>query len=218
MPGRPAHLNLPPSYPTGTYGARAEAAFKDAVRLGGGTLVATGTYDRGNTSIVSAAQRIRAAGGFDTLLIADGARLSAQAAAAAKPAGAASPRLLGTELWSGESSVASNAAMRGALFSTISDARFNQFSGSYKSRFGSAPHRIATLGYDAVLLTLRVARDWKPGRPFPTDRMRDPGGFLGLDGPFRFLANGSVERAMEVRQVGKGAISVVSPAPTKFEE
>jgi ABC-type branched-subunit amino acid transport system substrate-binding protein len=204
--------------PSGTYGARAEAAFKNAVRHGGGTVITTGSYDRGNTSIVSAAQRVRSTGGFDTLLIADGARLSAQAAAAARPAGATSPRLLGTELWSGESSVAANAAMRGALFATISDGRFNQFSSSYKTRFGGAPHRIATLGYDAVLLTLRIARDWRPGRSFPTDRMRDPGGFLGLDGPFRFLANGSVERAMEVRQVGRGAISVVSPAPAKFEE
>lgn len=204
--------------PTGTYGARAEAAFRDAVRRGNGTVVSTENYDRGNTSIVSAAQRLRAAGGYDTLLIADGARLSAQAASAARPSGATSPRLLGTELWSGESSVASNAAMRGAIFSTISDNRFNQFSSSYQSRFGGSPHRIATLGYDAVLLTLRIARDWQPGRSFPVQRMRDPGGFLGLDGPFRFHANGSVERAMEVRQVGRGAISVVSPAPAKFDE
>jgi len=204
--------------PNGTYGARAEAAFRSAVRANGGTVTGTGSYDRGNTSIVSAAQRLRTSGGFDTLLIADGARLSAQAAGAVRPDGATSPRLLGTELWSGESSVANNAAMRGAIFATVSDARFGQFTNSYKSRFGSNPHRIATLGYDAVLLALRIARDWRPGQPFPLQRMRDRGGFLGLDGPFRFLADGSVERAMEVRQVGRGSISVVSPAPSAFQD
>ena len=46
--------------------------------------------------------------------------------------------------------------------------------------------------------------------------MLDPGGFLGLDGPFRFRRDGVAERAMEVRQVGNGAVSVVDPAPTKF--
>jgi len=204
--------------PNGDYGARADAAFKAAVRNSGGTLVASSNYDRGNTSIVSAAQRLRASGGFDTLLIADGARLSAMAAGAARARGATSPRLLGTELWGGESSIAGNAAMRGAMFATVSDSRFGQFSSSYKSRFGGTPHRIATLGYDAVLLTLRIARDWKPGRAFPTEKMRDKGGFLGLDGPFRFLANGSVERAMEVREVGRSAIDVVSAAPSRFDD
>ena len=202
--------------PNGTYGARAEAAFKNSVRANGGTVVAGETYDRGNTSIVSAAQRLRAAGGFDTLLIADAARLSIQAANAVRGKTGSTLRLLGTELWSGESGIASSPAMHGALFATVSDSRFGQFSTSYKTRFGVSPHRIATLGYDAVLLTLRVARDWKPGRPFPTDRMRDDVGFLGLDGAFRFRPTGVVERAMEVREVGKGGINVVSPAPTRF--
>ena len=67
-----------------------------------------------------------------------------------------------------------------------------------------------------MLLTLRVARDWRPGATFPTSAMLDPGGFLGLDGPFRFRRDGVAERAMEVRQVGNGAVSVVDPAPTKF--
>lgn len=202
--------------PNGEYGTRAEAAYRSAIAAHGGTLVARENYDRGNTSIVSAAQRLRSAGGFDTLLIAEGPRLSIQAAGAVRPANSTSPLLLGTELWGGESSVASSAALRGALFSTISDARFGQFSDSYRNRFGSSPHRIATLGYDAVLLTLRVARDWRVGRDFPTARMRDDGGFLGLDGPFRFRANGVVERAMEVRQVNRNSVDVIAPAPDRF--
>ena len=41
-------------------------------------------------------------------------------------------------------------------------------------------------------------------------------GFLGLDGPFRFLNSGVGERAMEVRQVGNGTVTVVDPAPARF--
>ncbi len=56
-----------------------------------------------------------------------------------------------------------------------------------------------------MLLTLRVARDWQPGRAFPTGQLLAvPGGFLGIDGPFRFGGTGVAERAMEVRQVGNG--------------
>ncbi|WP_347303960.1 penicillin-binding protein activator [Croceibacterium sp. TMG7-5b_MA50] len=202
--------------PQGEYGDRTAAAMASAVAAGGGTLVASERYDRGNTSIVSAAGRLRAAGGYDAVLIADGARLSALAAGALVRGGGDRPNLLGTELWSGEEAVANATAMNGAWFSAVSDDRFRQFVTSYRARFGDAPPRIATLGYDAVLLTLRVARDWQVGQPFPVASLRAPDGFLGLDGPFRFGQDGVGERAMEVRQVGNGTITVVSPAPAKF--
>ena len=202
--------------PNGEYGQRAVEALRRAADRHGAALVTTESYDRGNTSIVSAAERLKARGGFDTVLIADGARLAAMAAGALKDEGEALPSIIGPELWSGETTLARASAMRGAWFSAVSDARYRQFVTSYEQRFGTQPYRIATLGYDAVLLALRVARDWEPGRNFPTGRMLDRGGFLGLDGPFRFTSDGLGDRAMEVRQVGNGAISIVNPAPTAF--
>jgi ABC-type branched-subunit amino acid transport system substrate-binding protein len=201
--------------PNGDYGQRAAAALSQAVAGVGGTLVATERYDRGNTSIVSAAERIKARGPIDAVLVAEGARLSTMAASTLKEGGT-QVHILGTELWSGESSLASSAAMRGAWFSAVSDNRYRQFVTSYQSRFGEEPYRIATLGYDSVLLALRIAREWQPGRNFPTGRMLAEDGFLGLDGPFRFRSTGVGERAMEVRQIGNGSVSVVDPAPTRF--
>ena len=201
--------------PNGDYGRRAADALSQAVAGVGGTLVATERYDRGNTSIVSAAERLKTRDGIDAVLIAEGARLATLAARALRD-GDAQLFILGTELWSGEASLAEAPAMRGAWFSAVSDARYRQFVTSYESRFGEQPYRVATLGYDAVLLALRIARDWQPGRDFPAGRMLANDGFLGLDGPFRFRSTGVGERAMEVRQVGNGTITVVDPAPTRF--
>ena len=202
--------------PEGEYGDRAAKALGDRVTAGGGVMVDVEKYPRGASTIVSAATRLKAKGGFDTVLIADGSRLSAIGAAQLKKAGAALPHLLGTELWSGEEDVAKAAALRGAWFSAVSDSRWSRFAASYKSRFGAQPYRIATLGYDAVLLTLRAAHDWTPGRNFPINELSDPGGFLGVDGAFRFGPDGVAQRAMEVRQVGAGTVTVVSPAPSGF--
>lgn len=199
--------------PSGEYGQRAEAALKAAVARHGGRYAGAESYARGNTSIVSAAQRLKSRGGYDSVLIADGARLAAQGAAQLK---APNVRILGTELWSGEASIARTPALSGAVFSAVSDGRYQRFSESYRARFGGAPHRIATLGYDAVLLTLRIARDWRPSRAFPVDKLRDAGGFLGIDGAFRFGRDGVVERAMEVREVRGGVVTVIDPAPAKF--
>ena len=81
---------------------------------------------------------------------------------------------------------------------------FNQFRTRYRARYGANPFRLASLGYDAVLLAVRVAADWPVGRAFPERALRDPGGFAGVDGAFRFGRDGVAERALEVREVDRG--------------
>lgn len=204
--------------PKGEYGARAAAAFSAALKVHGDSLVASDSYDRTNTSIVSAAQRLKAKGGFDAVLIADSARLAALAAPRIKATGALAPRILGLDLWSGEAALNTTPSLRGAWFAALPDLRYRQFADSYKTRFGAAPFRQATLGYDSALLSVRIAREWKPGAPFPTARLLDTGGFLGLDGPFRFTADGQGQRALEVREVRAGGVTIVSPAPERFAD
>lgn len=202
--------------PAGDYGTRAVSALENALRDYGGSLTARESYARGNTSIVSAAARLRAAGGYDTVLIADSARLGIDAAGELNKSSRNRTRIIGTELWSGEAALAKSAALNGALFAAVSDQRFARFAESYASRFGSQPYRVATLGYDAVLLSLRVARDWKVGTPFPKNELFDKGGFLGVDGAFRFSRSGVVERALEVREIRGGEVTPVDPAPAGF--
>jgi hypothetical protein len=48
--------------------------------------------------------------------------------------------------------------------------------------------------------------------------MLDRGGFLGLDGAFRFGANGVIDRALEVREVRASGVTVVSAAPARFAD
>jgi hypothetical protein len=141
-------------------------------------------------------RRLLAKAPVDALLIADGARIALQAAPAAGGHACSAPNC-------GRAMPGSRAAPpRGAWFATVSDARFGQFEQSYRRRYGASPSRIATLGYDSVLLTLNVGRTWKPGTIFPTAKLYDRDGFIGLDGVFRFNQFGVAERAMEVREVG----------------
>ncbi|WP_369801383.1 penicillin-binding protein activator [Novosphingobium sp. Fuku2-ISO-50] len=198
--------------PTGVYGQRVAAALSGAARTANVRVTDIETYERTNTSVGSAVRRVKAKGQVDAILIADGARIAAFAAPFAN-----GMRLLGTELWAGEGTVARSASLRGSWFAAISDKRFGQFETSYRNRFAANPPRIATLGYDSVLLTLNVARDWKAGTIFPTGRLYDPQGFIGLDGVFRFNEFGIAERAMEVREVGAGTFTTVSPAPAHFQ-
>lgn len=201
--------------PEGDYGDRALAAVVRATGAGGGTLVGQERFDRSNRSVVSAVSRLEAGPAYDALIVADGARFAVLAVEALRANGTRLPQIIGTELWSGDAA-ANVAELRGARFASVSDARFGQFAQSYETRFGERPNRIATLGYDSVLLTLRIARDWQPGSAFPIGRLIEDGGFLGLDGPFRFRSNGLGERALEVREIGNGTVSITDAAPSRF--
>lgn len=200
--------------PTGLYGERASTAFLRAVEGAGGKVTALETYNRGPAAMNAAIARL-ARSPFQAVLIAD----SASGAVAAVPGiRRASPqaRVLGPELWNSDSGIGGMTALNGAWFASVSDTLYRTYANKYRARFGSGPYRLSTLGYDAVLLTVRIAREWRPGDTFPTERLNDRGGFGGLDGAFRFGRDGIAERALEVQEIRGGASVTVSAAPSSF--
>lgn len=204
--------------PRGVYGERAGNAMLRAVEQAGGTVVSMQTFDRSPASITAAVKKLQASSSYDALLIADSGRVALQVAPIVRKNGGATARLLGTELWNTDTSLAASPVLRGAWFASVSDTLYRQLANKYRARYGSAPFRLSSLGYDSVLLTVRIAQDWKPGTPFPAARLRDAGGFSGIDGAFRFNRAGVAERALEVGEVGAGAITVIDPAPRGFGE
>jgi hypothetical protein len=126
------------------------------------------------------------------------------------------PRKLGTELWATDKALGQTAALRGAWYAAAPDTQFNRLVTRYRARYGKTPYRLASLGYDAVLLAVRSAGNWPLGRAFPTKSLVDKGGFGGVDGAFRFSNDGVAERLLEVRQVMPAGTATVSPAASKF--
>ena len=201
--------------PNGLYGERVSTAFLRAVEAGGGQVMSLQTYGRTPGSIAGAAARVAAKAPVGAVLVADGGAVAAAAGPAAKR-GSPGARMLGTELWNTEAGIAARPQLAGAWFASVSDGLYRQFAVKYRARFGTGPYRLASLGYDAVLLTVRIARDWRVGDRFPESRLRDPDGFAGLDGAFRFGGSGVAERALEVQEIRGGQAVVVSPAPARF--
>ena len=201
--------------PAGVYGQRAQTALARSVEEAGGSLVSVQSYDRNAGAIMGAISRINKAGAADAILIADSSRTAVQAIPIIRRGPSASAKILGTELWNTEASL-SSPTLNGAWFASVSDGVYTQMAAKYRTRFGMAPYRLSSLGYDAVLLATKVATNWKLGTPFPLRALDDTGGFAGIDGPFRFNAYGVAERALEVQQVGPSGTTVVAPAPKGF--
>lgn len=202
--------------PTGTYGQRAGQAFTAAVEGAQGNLVGMESYSRTVADMRAAAGRLNGHGRADAVLIADGASGAVQLVPAVRGV-SPPPRLLGTELWATEANLAANAGLRGAWFAAPTDGNYGAFRNRYRARYNSAPFRLASLGYDAVLLAVRIAANWPVGRRFPARELTESTGFAGVDGAFRLRRDGTAERALEVREVGAAGTTVASPAPRGFE-
>lgn len=202
--------------PNGLYGDRASTALLRAVEDSGGQVVSLQTYDRQPGSLTAAITRMGRASPYQAVLIADSGSVGATAVPIIRRSGGPTAQVLGTDLWNTESAVAAAPALQGAWFASVSDGLYRQYATKYRTRFGKAPYRLSSLGYDAVLLTVRIMRDWPIGTPFPIDRLSDRGGFAGLDGAFRFGPDGVAQRALEVQEIRGGTTVTVSPAPTGF--
>ena len=198
--------------PNSLYGQRAINSLIVSVDDNGGRLAALETYERSRSALETAIGKINARDGIDAVVIGDGGSVAKMVA----------PRLehggwkIGNELWAAERDLGQTAALRGAIYSAVPDRMFTTLSSRYRSRYGAAPYRLASLGYDAVLLAARISRDWRPGARFPASMLKADDGFGGVDGIFRFDSDNVAVRALEVRRVTPGGTEVLDPAATRF--
>ena len=200
--------------PENAYGNVVEAAFQQAVGRRGGRVVSLAKY---GADRASAARNVaQALGSADALFIADDGDSVVATADALTAAGAnlRNIQLLGTGLWDNPRVFASP-SLQGGLYAAPDPAGFRAFSNRYRAKFGSDPVRTATLAYDAVALVAALART-QGGQRFSPEVLTNPSGFAGIDGLFRFRADGTNERGLAVMRVGSGGGQPVAGSPKSF--
>jgi ABC-type branched-subunit amino acid transport system substrate-binding protein len=200
--------------PENAYGNVVETAFKQAVPKRGGRISIFEKYgaDRATTArtVASSLQNV------DSLLLADDGEAVVQTADALTAAGAnlANVQLLGTGLWDNPRVFASP-KLQGALYAAPDPAGFRSFANRYRNKYGGEPVRTATLAYDAVALIAALSRT-QGGKRFTTEVLLNSSGFAGIDGLFRFRADGTNERGLAVMRVTSNGPSPVAGSPKSF--
>ncbi len=128
-------------------------------------------------------------------------------------------RYLGTALWD-DPGLANETVLQGAWYVAPPPGPWSQFRKRYAEAFGSAPPRVATIAYDATALAAVLARSAGDGTglaSFSAATITQPSGFAGVDGIFRFLPTGEVERALAVIEMRRDGAQELEPAPQTFE-
>jgi substrate-binding family protein len=124
-------------------------------------------------------------------------------------------KLLGISAWNNPR-LTREPALRGGWFAAPDPEITRNFENRYAGAFGAAPPRLASLAYDATLLSARLAATQRRRDRFDAESITDPNGYFGADGLFRLNADGSVERGLAILEIQPGGIQIVDPAPRSF--
>jgi branched-chain amino acid transport system substrate-binding protein len=210
------HRKFAAMIPQTAYGDVVAQTFREAVAAAGG---AVGDVERFNPSAGAVMDPVAAIAktDCDAIFIPQGGALLRGIAPTLSYDGVdnAKVKLLGTGLWYDPANIKEQ-LLSGAWFAAPQPKPENTFVAKYHAIFGTEPPQLASLAYDAVSLVALLA----PGPAYHRYTMAaltDPNGFAGVDGIFRFHADGSVERGLAVLAVEPSGFAVISPAPVTFQ-
>ena len=203
--------------PDNPYGTVVEAAFKQEVARRGGQIVALEHYPHDKVGMSGPVRNVaQAAARADALLIPDGGDALPDVAQVLVSSGVNTKKLqlLGTGLWD-DPRVFATPALDGGWYAAPDGAGYRNFASRYEARFKQQPVRTATLAYDAVALIAALVKTQGPQR-FSPEVLTNPSGFTGIDGLFRFRADGTNERGLAVLRVTPSGPQTIAPAPRSF--
>lgn len=211
--GRQRFAALVPSTP---YGQRVEEAFRNAVTQSGREVVTVQNYAP-NAQALEPAVKAVSKMGFDAIFLPEGGTMLRSIAPILIVNGVESKKvkLLGTGLWD-DPQVAKDPSLAGGWYAVPPQDQRGNFITRYQQLYGTKPPRIASLGYDGIALASTLAGG-PAGRRYTRTAISDPNGFAGIDGIFRFRADGMTERGLAVIEVSNGGLNVVSPAAVTFQ-
>ena len=206
---------LAPNSPLGetVLAAARDAASKQGQKLAGEAkyLLQGAGMDTALNSLVQAGQTPA----FDAILIPEGGTAldTIMRGLNARGVRPSTVQFLGTGLWD-DGELLRRVNLDTAWFASSPPTLTSQFEARFKTTYGYAPPRIASLAYDAVALAVTLATS---GRPYDAITLSSPSGYSGpANGIFRLRANGITQRGLAVMQVDGANLKVISSSPTGF--
>ena len=207
--------------PDSDLGMRIDTALKFEAGQHGGMVVASGFYPAGTESPTSEAeylaQSVNSAaefGGPVAVLIPErGTQLRKVAPLLAYYDMNRETKLLGLSGWD-DPGVWREPQLRGAWFVAPPQSDIQGFETRYRQIYGRAPTSLAALAYDAAALAISLSADGELSR----EEIMNETGFVGLNGLFRFIADGTAQRKLSIYEISPSdGARLIKRGETTFE-
>ncbi len=122
---------------------------------------------------------------------------------------------IGLQRWDIPASALSMTGLQGGWFALPDPNLQGQFASRYQAAYGEQPHPIAGLAYDGIAAIGALVRAGKADA-LTVEALTQPSGFVGVNGIFRLLSDGTNERGLAVAQIQDKQVVVIDPAPRSF--
>ncbi|MEJ6390639.1 penicillin-binding protein activator [Gymnodinialimonas ulvae] len=198
-------------------GEVARDAVRTAAARNGARIAATIPYEFSQVGVVNVVPQVTAAanaGANAVLLTSDSAGALPLFAQLLPENGlnTSAVQMMGLTRWDIPPATLEFSGLQGGWFTMPDTNAAANFNGRYAASYGGAPHALGGLGYDAIQAVAQTAGNGRLG----ASDFASAGQFNGAGGAFRFLNDGTNQRALSVAQIVNQQVSVIDPAPRRL--
>ncbi len=196
-------------------------AIERAIASSAANLVGLVTFDLSQNGVINAVPEISDSvreAGADAIFLTSGTSGALPFLAGLLPENGVKPdevQFIGLQRWDIPGSALSISGLQGGWFALPDPELSRQFSNRYQATYGSTPHPIAGLAYDGIAAIGALVRQGNADA-LSTTALTQRSGFIGVNGVFRLLPDGTNERGLAVAQIQNRQVVVIDPAPRSF--
>lgn len=202
-------------------GEQGRTAIQRAVASQGGSVVETVGYALSQQDVIAAIPRVKAAvtaNGADAIFMTTDTATALPLLSQLLPeAGVSSSvaQFIGLTRWDIPPQTLSLPGVQNGWFAVPDPGATSLFSGKYQAAYGTAPHPIGGLAFDAIAAVGALASQGASDA-LTSRELTQSAGFRGASGIFRLNANGTNSRGLAVATIQDAQVTILSPAPRGF--
>ena len=120
-------------------------------------------------------------------------------------------RYIGLTRWDIPKATLRHDGLQGGWFALPDPGLYNAFVVRFHNAYGKRPHVLAGLAYDGIQLIATLAQS-SVSDTLSAERLTRAEGFIGVNGAFRLLEDGTVLRRLAIAEVRDGWMEIIDPA------
>ncbi len=192
-----------------------------AVVNAGGTLAGVSEFELSQEGVINAIPRIAAdarSSGAQAVFLTSGTSGALPFLTQLLPENGLDPMVtqyIGLQRWDIPASALSLPGVQNGWFALPDPGLNGNFQSRYNATYGTNPHPIAGLAYDGIAAIGALAAAGQSDA-LTRSALTQAAGFVGVNGVFRLLADGTNERGLAVGQIQQNQVVIIDPAPRSF--
>ncbi|MEE4189709.1 MAG: penicillin-binding protein activator, partial [Roseobacter sp.] len=202
-------------------GTQGRDAITRAVAAQGGQIVGSVSYALSQQAVIASIPQIKEAvetSGADAIFFTTDSATALPLLSQLLPeAGISSEvaQFMGLTRWDIPAQTLTLPGVQNSWFAVPDPAASATFGGQYQQAYGSAPHPIGGLAFDAIAAIGALASQGQESNLSPS-ALTQGAGYRGASGIFRLNPDGTNTRGLAVATISDAQVQILSPAPQRF--